>query len=102
MKHTVPKRRSVYEMRDWSLEAGWQSLETLPDYGAGDFMVLTFSGLVRRAHLTRANPRIRPADGYGPARVVVAGVQSGNYLAAIAWRWPDDHEVKPFPGAENG
>ncbi len=34
--------------------------------------------------------RARTADSYGPARISVIAVDSGNYLSAIAWKWPDD------------
>ena len=69
-----------------ALAQGWHPLDTIPLKGEGEFMVLTLSGLVRRARNRKDFRQHRQADGYGPARTTVCAVQSGNYLAAIAWR----------------
>ena len=88
MKHALPEKRNPYRMRDKALEDGWQTLDTIPRYGEGVFLVLTFSGLIRTARMARRFPRIKKADGYGPERVTVIATESGNYLTAIAWKWP--------------
>ena len=92
MKHSLPERRDPHKMLELALKDGWFSLESLPVLGEGKFMVLTMSGLVRLARSHRAHHRIRPADGYGPDRTSVIAEASGNYLSAIAWRWPEQHE----------
>jgi len=89
MHHSVPKKRDPFAMLDAALEAGWQPVDTIPLKGEGPFMVLTLSGMERLARNRREVRRVRPADGHGPARTTVGAVVSGNYLAAIAWRWPD-------------
>ena len=86
MKYDLPERRDPYRMRERALSEGWQSVENIPGPVDGEFLVMTMSGLVRRARQIRNLPRIRLADGYGPQRVSVVGVASGNYLAAIAWK----------------
>jgi len=91
MKHSVPKRRDPYKMLQAALETGWSSVEDIPLKGEGLFMVLTVSGLVRYAKNRNKERRFRRADGYGPMRATVVAVDSGNYLGAIAWRWPDEH-----------
>lgn len=73
-------------MLDDALEAGWLRIGSVPCAGQGDFMVLTMSGLIRRARNHREKPRFRDADGYGPRRAAVVAVESGNYLTAIAWK----------------
>lgn len=72
-----------------AIEAGWQTIETVPLRNEGEFLVLTMSGLTRLARNRRDALRIRKADGYGPDRVTVNSVDTGNYLGAIAWKWPD-------------
>lgn len=89
MKHSVPQRRDPFLMLEEALAAGWQPIDTMPVKGEGDFVVLTLSGLIRLARYRRAVRRIKPSDAYGPRRASVASVVSGNYLAAIAWKWPD-------------
>lgn len=90
MKHTLPEKRDPFRMQEKALDEGWQTVESIPLRGEGEFMVLTMSGLIRKARQVRTHPRIKRADGYGPARVTVVGVETGNYLAAIAWRWDLD------------
>ena len=88
MKHELPKRRNTYEMFAEALEAGWQPIHTIPEAGEGHFLVLTLSGLIRMARNKKGFRKARRPDGYGPARISVIAVDSGNYLSAIAWRWP--------------
>ncbi len=90
MHHSVPKRRDPYEMLENARADGWQTVDDIPLKGEGSFLVITLSGLVRLARNRRTARHIRPADGYGPARASVGAVSSGNYLTAIAWKWPDD------------
>ena len=73
-------------MLDEALKNGWRTLETIPLKGDGEFMVITLSGLVRRARSRAEFTRIKKADAYGPKRTTVISATSGNYLAAIAWR----------------
>lgn len=73
-------------MLDDAINAGWRSIRSIPRAGEGEFLVLTISGLVRRARNHRELPRFRAADGYGPRRTSVVAVESGNYLTAIAWK----------------
>ena len=89
MKHAVPSRRNPFEMQKDALATGWQSVETIPLRGEGEFLVLTFSGLVRLARNRRDVRRLRKSDSYGPNRVTVNSVETGNYLGAIAWKWPE-------------
>lgn len=72
-----------------ALSDGWQTVETLPIAGEGTFLALTLSGLVRLSRNRNKVRKSRRADQYGPRRSTVAAVDSGNYLAAIAWKWPD-------------
>ena len=90
MKHTVPKRRNPYDMLNAALAEGWSGIETMPLAGEGEFLVMTMSGLIRLARNRRSFRSPRRADGYGPQRMTVTAVESGNYLAAIAWKWPDE------------
>ncbi len=90
MKHAVPRRRNTYDMYSDALETGWHPIDSLPRHGEGAFLVLTLSGLVRMARNKKGFRRARTADSYGPARISVIAVDSGNYLSAIAWKWPDD------------
>lgn len=89
MRHYVPKRRDPFEMHHDAIADGWQAVDTIPLKGEGEFMVLTLSGMIRLARNRRETRNIKPADGYGPMRTTVGAVVSGNYLAAIAWRWPN-------------
>ncbi len=72
-----------------ALASGWHSVDDIPLKGEGVFLVLTLSGLVRHARNRRTYRKIRRADGYGPRRLTVNAVDTGNYLGAIAWKWPD-------------
>lgn len=90
MKHAMPQRRDPKEMQRQALAEGWQPLSKIPKRGEGEYIVLTFSGLIRRARSHRLEPRIRAADGRGPERTTVVATESGNYLTAIAWRWPSE------------
>lgn len=76
-------------MLEDALASGWQAVDTIPLNGDGEFMVLTLSGLVRRSKSRGFYRNIRKADSYGPMRITVNSVTTGNYLAAIAWKWPD-------------
>lgn len=76
-------------MQREALDGGWRNVESVPLKGEGEFLALTMSGLVRLARNRRDILRIRRADSYGPARVTVNSVETGNYLGAIAWKWPD-------------
>lgn len=87
--HSVPTRRDPYVMLEQALTAGWQTVDTIPLKGEGAFMVITLSGLHRLARNRRDYRRFREADGYGPKRITVNAVESGNYLGAIAWKWVD-------------
>lgn len=86
MKHSLPTRRNPFDMLETALQNGWQSVATLPVRGEGEFLVLTLSGLIRRARNRNTVRKFRRADGYGPARANVIGCETGNYLAAIAWK----------------
>ncbi|CUX82360.1 MAG: hypothetical protein HLUCCA05_01815 [Roseibaca calidilacus] len=88
MKHSTPKRRDSFEMLEEALQSGWSSLETIPLKGEGEFLVLTVSGLVRLARNGKTYRKPRRADAYGPERTTVNSVKTGNYLGAMAWRWP--------------
>lgn len=88
LKHDHPERRDPYRMLEKALQAGWQDVDTIPLKGEGSFEVMTLSGLIRLSRNRKTFRRARPADGYGPSRTIVCAVDSGNYLAAIAWRWP--------------
>ena len=90
VKHAIPKRRDPFEMLETALAGGWHSVANIPLKGEGAFMVLTLSGLTRLARNRKAYRKARPADGYGPMRTTVCAVETGNYLAAIAWKWLDD------------
>ncbi len=76
-------------MLEDALDQGWHPIDTVPLRAEGAFMVLTLSGLTRLARNRKAFRNPRPADGYGPRRMTVSSVETGNYLAAIAWKWPD-------------
>lgn len=75
-------------MLEEALESGWQDIDTVPLSGEGEFLALTVSGLVRLARNRKAFRNPRKADGYGPKRMTVISVETGNYLGAIAWKWP--------------
>ncbi|NRB04154.1 MAG: hypothetical protein HRU30_12920 [Rhodobacteraceae bacterium] len=89
MKHAVPERRKPYKMLEQALADGWESVHNIPLKGEGEFVVLTLSGLIKLARNRKVHRITRKADGYGPARTTVVSVRTGNYLGAIAWRWPD-------------
>lgn len=89
LKHSLPKRLNPYQMAEEALASGWQSVDTVPLNGEGEFLVLTLSGLIRLAKNRRDYRKFRKADGYGPKRLTVNAVESGNYLGAIAWKWLD-------------
>ncbi|MBF9044125.1 hypothetical protein HKCCE4037_12355 [Rhodobacterales bacterium HKCCE4037] len=89
MKHSSPTRRDPHEMLRQALTEGWETVESMPLKGEGTFLVLTLSGLVRLARNRSDTRRERRGDAYGPARAPVIAEESGNYLAAIAWKWPD-------------
>ncbi|WP_299723803.1 hypothetical protein [uncultured Tateyamaria sp.] len=72
-----------------ALNSGWNDVHSVPLKGEGEFLVLTLSGLTRLARFRRSYRKIRKADGYGPERITVNAVATGNYLAAIAWKWPE-------------
>jgi hypothetical protein len=87
VKHSLPRARNPFEMLQTALDEGWLPIADIPLAGEGNFTVLTYSGLIRRAFNRRAVRHYRKADSWGPARATVVAVESGNYLAAIAWRW---------------
>ncbi len=89
MKHYVPKRRDPFDMLEEAILEGWQSIDIVPLEGEGEFLALTLSGLVRLSRNRKPFRNPRRADGYGPKRMVVNSTKTGNYLAAIAWKWPD-------------
>ncbi|WP_299378068.1 hypothetical protein [uncultured Tateyamaria sp.] len=89
MKHEVPTPRNPYAMAENAFASGWHSVDTIPLKGEGAFLVLTLSGLIRLAKNRRDYRKFRKADGYGPKRLTVNAVDTGNYLGAIAWKWPD-------------
>ena len=86
MKHTIPTRRDPFEMLERALEDGWETVDTIPLSGEGEFLVLTMSGLIRLSRNRNSERKFRKADYYGPKRANVIAVESGNYLAAIAWK----------------
>lgn len=88
MKHSIPKPRDPYEMLEQALASGWQTIDTVPLKGEGAFVALTLFGLTRLSKSRRFSRNFRKADGYGPKRISVNAVETGNYLAAIAWKWP--------------
>lgn len=90
MKHETPKRRDPFEMLQEALQVGWNTLDTIPLKGDGEFLVLTVSGLVRLARNRKTERKPRKADAYGPERTIVNSVKTGNYLGAMAWRWPTE------------
>lgn len=82
-------RVDPFALLEQSLMNGWQAVETIPLAGEGVFLALTITGIVREVRSRNTERRIRRADSYGPARASVIGVDTGNYLAAIAWKWPE-------------
>lgn len=90
MKHETATKRDPNAMLSEALSDGWETVDSIPVRGDGVFRVLTLSGLSRRAHNRNAERKSRRADAYGPKRSTVVAVDSGNYLAAIAWTWSDD------------
>lgn len=93
MRHEAPKRRDPNMMLSDALADGWQTVETLPLSGEGTFLALTLSGLIRLSRNRNKSHKSRRADQYGPKRSTVAAVDSGNYLAAIAWKWPEAEQA---------
>lgn len=90
MKHDPLRKRDPHAMLSEALSSGWETVDTLPLRGDGVFLVLTLSGLIRRAYNRNTVHKARRADAYGPKRSTVVAVDSGNYLAAIAWKAADD------------
>ena len=89
MKHSIPERRDPLKILQRALSDGWSTMESVPGPDDGHFLVITMSGLIRLAKNHRQVLRLKGPDGYGPARIVVRGVATKNYLSAIAWKWPD-------------
>ena len=94
MKHETPTRRDPFRMLDEALRTGWNTLDNVPLRGEGEFLVLTVSGLTRLARNRKEFRNPRKADGYGPERMTVVSVETGNYLGAMAWKWPDSDATK--------
>ncbi|MEL6639953.1 MAG: hypothetical protein AAGL17_08030 [Cyanobacteria bacterium J06576_12] len=76
----------AFQLYEVAIDAGWRSVRSIPLAGQGPFEALTIRGLIRIVKTRSPVLRIRRADGYGPERVTVKAITSGNYLAAIAWR----------------
>lgn len=91
LKHAIPKRRDPFDMLASAVDAGWETVASIPLKGEGMFWVLTLSGLVRLARNRKPFRQARPKDGYGPMRTTVSSVETGNYLAAIAWKRIDEN-----------
>lgn len=89
MEHSVPRKRDPSKLLSEALNEGWETVNSLPVRGDGVFLALTLSGLIRRAHNRNVERKARRADAYGPKRSNVVAEESGNYLAAIAWKWPE-------------
>lgn len=89
MTDATPKRRDPFEMLADALQSDWQELDTIPLKNEGPFLVLTVSGLVRLARNGKTARKPRKADAYGPERTTVNSVKTGNYLGAMAWKWPE-------------
>lgn len=81
-------------MTEEALASGWNSIDTIPLKGEGEFLVLTLSGLIKLARNRRDYRKIRKADGYGPRRLTVNAVESGNYLGAVAWKCGQLHTYR--------
>lgn len=90
MIHDTPRKQSTDGMLADALAEGWETVDTLPLRGDGIFIALTLSGLTRHVHNRNSLRKSRRADAYGPKRSTVVAVDSGNYLSAIAWKWPED------------
>ena len=75
-----------YALVELALARGWRGMDSVPLRGDGPFMALTLKGLERQVRNRSAQRSLRRADAWGPARCSVIAVESGNYLAAIAWR----------------
>lgn len=91
MKDLASRRyEDPYLLLERALEDGWQDIDTIPIAGDGEFLVITIKGLVRLARNRKKTRIARRADGWGPKRTTVASVKTGNYIGAIAWKWPDD------------
>lgn len=76
----------AYHLYELALDHGWNPVSSIPLAGEGRFWALTLRGLIRDVRTRSPVLRIKPADAYGPRRVTVKAVKSGNYLAAIAWK----------------
>ena len=90
MKHETLRKRDPNAMLSEALRNGWETVDTIPVRGDGVFLALTLSGLIRRAHNRNTVRKARRADAYGPKRSTVVATDSGNYLAAIAWKLLED------------
>ena len=88
MKSSDSEHRQPFKMLEEALAEGWLPIDSIPLAGEGEFLALTLSGLVRLVKNRKTDRKPRRADGYGPKRTSVNSVETGNYLAAIAWRWP--------------
>jgi hypothetical protein len=91
------KSEDPYLILERAVSDGWQSIDTIPLADEGTFWVITIKGLMRMARNRSLTRRARRADGWGPARTTVVSVDSGNYLGAIAWRWPDEENTASYP-----
>ncbi len=88
----ITRRIDPFALLEEALNDGWQTVDTIPLAGEGMFLALTITGIQRVVRNRNSERRVRRADAYGPARASVIGVDSGNYLGAIAWKWRDDPE----------
>lgn len=82
----INRRVDPFALLDEALEDGWQTVHTIPVSGEGVFMALTITGIKRLVRNRNKERKLRRADSYGPARASVIGVETGNYLGAIAWK----------------
>lgn len=85
----MPARRNPYDMLENAIKVGWHAVDNIQPAGEGEFLVLKMSGFIRRARSIKTSHRTRFADSCSPARMTIVSVESGNYLAAIAWRWAE-------------
>ncbi len=75
-----------FALVELAFEQGWQPIHNIPLAGEGEFIVLTLTGLIRPAKNRKTERTFRRSDKYGPARTSVVSVETGIYLAAIAWK----------------
>lgn len=75
-----------FALLDMAQTRGWKAVDTIPLREDGPFMALTLKGLERLVRNRSETRILRRADGWGPARCSVIAVETGNYLAAIAWK----------------